>query len=81
MAPAQSPSSPPPPRLSVVILNYNGAPWLERCLNSLRAQTIFDQLQVMLADNSSSDNSAQLGEPIVESWPGSGFLPHGQNLG
>lgn len=81
MAPVQSPSRLPPPLLSVVILNYNGAHWLERCLNSLRAQTIFDQLQVILADNASSDSSEQLGRPIVESWPGGCFIQHGQNLG
>ncbi len=68
-------------RLSVIILNYNGARWLQRCLDSLRAQTVFDQLQVILADNASSDNSEQLGRPIVESWPGGVFLQHGQNLG
>ncbi len=68
-------------RLSVIILNYNGERWLQRCLDSLRAQTIFDQLQIILADNASSDNSEQLGRPIVESWPGGVFLQHGQNLG
>ncbi len=81
MNPARSPSDLPPPLLSVVILNYNGARWLERCLKSLRAQTIFDQLQVILADNASSDGSESLGKPIVESWPGGVFVQHGQNLG
>ncbi len=33
----------PDPLLSVIILNYNGAPWLQRCLDSLRRQTLFDR--------------------------------------
>jgi hypothetical protein len=67
--------------ISVVVLNYNGARWLERCLNSLRAQTIFDHLEVILADNASSDGSDQLGRRIVEAWPTGVFIQHGQNLG
>jgi GT2 family glycosyltransferase len=67
--------------VSVIVLNYNGAQWLERCLNSLRAQTIFDQMEVILADNASSDGSDQLGKRIVEAWPAGVFMQHGQNLG
>lgn len=67
--------------VSVIVLNYNGAQWLERCLNSLRAQTIFDQIEVILADNSSHDGSDQLGKRIVEAWPSGVFVQHGQNLG
>ena len=67
--------------VSVIVLNYNGARWLERCLNSLRAQTIFDQIEVILADNLSSDGSDQLGKRIVEGWPRGLFMQHGQNLG
>ncbi len=81
MDPAQPPSSPPTPLLSVIILNYNGATWLERCLKSLRGQSVFDRIEVILADNASSDNSEQLGRSIVESWPGGVFIQHGQNLG
>ena len=67
--------------ISVIVLNYNGAQWLERCLNSLRAQTIFGQIEVILADNASSDGSDQLGKRIVEAWPAGVFMQHGQNLG
>ncbi|HOX55851.1 MAG TPA: glycosyltransferase family 2 protein [Candidatus Paceibacterota bacterium] len=81
MSLAQSPSGRPAPPLSVIILNYNGAPWIERCLSSLRAQTVFDQIEVILADNASSDDSERVARPIVESWPGGVFIQHGRNLG
>jgi GT2 family glycosyltransferase len=67
--------------VSVIVLNYNGARWLDRCLSSLRAQTIFDQIEVILADNRSSDGSDLLGQRLVEALPGGVFMQHGQNLG
>ena len=67
--------------VSVIVLNYNGARWLERCLNSLRTQTIFGQIQVIVADNVSSDGLEELGRRMVESWPGGVFVQHAQNLG
>jgi GT2 family glycosyltransferase len=81
MPPVQAPSHRPPLILSVIVLNYNGARWLGRCLESLRAQTIFDRIEVILADNVSSDGSERLGKQIVESWPRGVFVQHSQNLG
>jgi GT2 family glycosyltransferase len=67
--------------VSVIVLNYNGARWVERCLESLRDQTIFEQTEIILADNLSSDGSDQLGKRLVEACPRGAFLQHGQNLG
>jgi GT2 family glycosyltransferase len=78
---ARPKSDPPLPLVSVIVLNYNGARWLERCLNSLRAQTIFDQVEVIVADNVSSDGSERLGKQIIESWPRGVFIQHRANLG
>ena len=61
--------------VSVIVLNYNGARWLERCLDSLRAQTIFDRIEVIVADNVSTDGSERLGKRIVEGWPRGRFHP------
>jgi N-acetylglucosaminyl-diphospho-decaprenol L-rhamnosyltransferase len=75
--------SPPPANLavSVIVLNYNGARWLERCLDSLRAQTICDQLEIILADNVSTDGSGELGRRMIAGWPRAIFIPHSENLG
>ena len=45
------------PKISVVILNYNGQEWLPRCFDSLERQTIFPDIEVILTDNHSSDGS------------------------
>ncbi len=45
--------------ISVVIVNWNGAPHLPVCLNALRAQTYRD-FEVIVADNASRDESLPL---------------------
>ncbi len=73
--------NPSAPILSVVILNYNGARWMERCLASLRAQTIFDQLEVVVADNLSTDGSDRLAADLITGWANGRFVQNGANLG
>ena len=58
--------SSPAPVISVVVLNYNGVKWIERCLESLKAQTLFDRIEVIVADNSSSDGSDRLAGHIIQ---------------
>ncbi len=70
------------PWMSVVILNYNGNVWLRRCLESLRAQTAFDQIEVIVADNASPDGSARLAEEVMAGWGERGrVVQNGANLG
>ena len=76
-----SQTGPAPLLVSIIVLNYNGARWLARCLQSLREQTIFDRIEVIVADNLSSDGSDQLAQTIMAGWPRAKFIQHGQNLG
>jgi GT2 family glycosyltransferase len=69
------------PLVSVIILNYNGNRWLERCLESLKVQTIFSQLEVIIADNQSTDGSDQLAVRLLEGWNNGRFIQNGGNLG
>lgn len=50
-----------PPRLTVVIPNWNGERFLDTCLNSLRNQT-FGGFETIVVDNGSSDGSISLVE-------------------
>jgi GT2 family glycosyltransferase len=67
--------------ISVIILNYNGARWLDRCVQSLKAQSIHSQVEVILADNLSTDASDKLAEQLVDGWANARFVQHGENLG
>ena len=49
-----------PPLISVVVLNYNGQVWLPRCFESLKTQTIFNEIEVLVVDNQSPDGSGRL---------------------
>lgn len=71
------------PVISVVILNYNGARWMKRCLDSLRAQSIFDQVETLVADNLSQDGSDRLSEEHLKEWPAGSwkFIQNGGNFG
>ncbi len=67
--------------VSVVVLNYNGAQWLRRCLDSLHSQTLFSQIEVIVADNASPDGSELLAAGIMAKWPNGRVIQHGANLG
>jgi len=69
------------PLISVIVLNYNGANWLDLCLTSLRNQTIFDQIEIIVADNASPDGSTGLAEVIIEDWPNARITQLGKNFG
>jgi GT2 family glycosyltransferase len=52
-------STMPAIKISIVVLNYNGVTWLKRCFESLERQTIFQEIEVILTDNNSSDDSVK----------------------
>lgn len=71
--------------VSVLIVNYNGAKWLEGCLTSLLAQT-YRSFEILVIDNASSDDSRLLLETqfptvkLIRSQTNVGFAA-GNNLG
>jgi GT2 family glycosyltransferase len=73
-----------PPRVSILIVNFNGASYLRACLDSLRAVT-WSNREVVVVDNGSSDDSLDVlaGYPeivVVQSPTNLGFAG-GNNLG
>jgi GT2 family glycosyltransferase len=63
------------PRVSVIIVNWNGAEHLRICLPSLLSQS-FTSLEIVVVDNRSSDDSAKVAESYSVRW-----LPLEENLG
>ena len=55
-------------KLSVIVPVYNVAPYLSKCLTSLQAQTCIDY-EVLLIDDGSSDDSAQICQTFVKQAP------------
>lgn len=64
------------PKVTVIIINWNGGHFLERCLSSLLAQTV-TPYEVILLDNASSDASLD----IVRQFPSVQLLKQDRNLG
>ena len=52
------------PLVSIMIPNYNHSRYLEECIKSAVNQT-YDNVEIVLVDNSSEDNSIQLAAKYV----------------
>src|SRR5687767_14983832 len=53
------PSGPPPTQIaSIVVLNWNGGPMLQRCLRSVASQDL-EGAEVLVVDNDSRDDSLE----------------------
>ena len=63
------------PAVSAIIVNWNGAHHLRTCLPSLLAQT-FQSLEIIIVDNGSKDDSAEVTREFQARW-----FPLGANVG
>jgi len=61
----------------VIIINWNGRKWLEKCLDSIKNQT-YENLEVIFVDNASSDDSVRF---VKENYPTIEILENDQNYG
>ena len=64
-------------KTAVIVVNYNGRGFLDRCLDSLRCQT-FSHFQIIVVDNASNDGSA---DGIEERFLGIEVIRSGENIG
>jgi GT2 family glycosyltransferase len=58
-------SSPAAPRVSVVLVNYNGGDHLEPCLSALERESGGTTIEILLVDNASSDGSVEIAERLA----------------
>lgn len=63
--------------VSIIIVNWNGLEWLDRCIRSLLSQT-YRNLEIILVDNASSDGSD---EWVKIHFPGVKLVNSERNLG
>ena len=57
------------PKLSVIVPIYNCEKYLRECLDSIEKQTL-DNIQVLMIDDGSTDNSAKIAKEYAERLPG-----------
>jgi len=62
---------------SIIVPNYNGCQYLDRCLSSLQAQSLKD-FEIIVVDNGSSDDSVAF---IRKHFPGVQLVPLNENKG
>lgn len=67
--------------VSVLISNRNGHHWLPKCFESLRKQTIADRMEIIVADNCSTDDSVALSRTLLADFPRGIVLENPKDLG
>lgn len=69
------------PLISIIVLNCNGAGWLPRCFETIKAQTILPQIETILVDNNSTDDSVAVTRKWFAGLPGACLVRNSENLG
>lgn len=65
------------PILSIIILNYNAKDYLKKCLESIKKSQLADySVEVIVADNASTDDSFKLAKTVISNNPKIKFLFH-----
>jgi len=67
--------------VSVQIVCHNDGRWLPRCLESLRQQTIFERIEIIIADNASQDGTDVQARELIAGLPNARFLATGGDNG
>lgn len=68
------------PKVSVVVLNYNGANYIKRCLTSL-LQNSYNNFEVLFIDNNSPDKSVEIAKELFKNEPKIKIVENKENLG
>jgi GT2 family glycosyltransferase len=66
------------PRLSVIVLNFNGRQWLDACLTAVSAQAGAPSFEVLFVDNGSTDGSISF---VGDRFPSVRIVDNGRNMG
>ena len=67
------------PIVSVIIANYNTEKYIAKCLDNLLSQT-YNNIEIIVCDDNSSDNSPQIIEEYVKRYPNIFLLRNTKNL-
>lgn len=65
------------PLISIIVLNFNGRQWLEKCIPTIKQQT-YTPIEIIVTDNDSTDDSR---EWLTKHHPDVKILKHNENYG
>ena len=68
------------PEVSVICTCYNHAPFIYECLQSVANQT-YDNIQLIVIDNASTDNSRRVILQFIDQYPNTIFIRNVNNIG
>lgn len=66
------------PKVLISIVNWNGRDYLESCLKSISEHTDYDNYEILVVDNGSTDNSIEL---LEDKYPGAKIIKNAENKG
>jgi GT2 family glycosyltransferase len=69
------------PLVSIIVLNYNGAGWLPKCFATIKTQTIIQQIETIMVDNKSTDDSVAVARNLFKDFPLARIVLNNSNLG
>ena len=69
------------PLVSIIVLNCNGAGWLPKCFETIKAQTILGQIEAIMVDNNSTDDSVAVARRLLADFPCARIVRNSANLG
>ena len=67
-----------PISVSIIIVNYNGKVYLDKCLDSIKKTSLYPNFEVLVVDNNSVDGSVEL---IKEKYPEVKIIESRENVG
>jgi GT2 family glycosyltransferase len=68
------------PLVSIIVLNYNSADYIECCVDSVQTQS-YPETELIIVDNASSDGSIDLVEPFARKDSSIRIIRNRENLG
>ena len=64
------------PKVSVIVPMYNAEKYIEQCLDSLVNQTIFEDMEIIVIDDGSTDQSGHIADIYADNYCGSIKVVH-----
>ncbi len=69
------------PIISIIIPVYNMEIYIQDCLDSLIEQSIFNRLEIIIVDDTSTDNSVEIINQYTDTYSAITLIKHNTNLG